>query len=153
MNESIKFLVPFTNLSAYIFQFRAKFEEILELLTYSFVIFIILNALLYVLIHRYRGGSSKFRFLRPSKLPDNASRVLLVTAHPDDECMFFGPTLIALKKRSNCRIFVLCLSKGKASLPISGFLVAQAILYSQVTTTNKVMREKMSCGILAECST
>lgn len=113
MNESVKFLVQFRDFSAYIFQCRAKLEEILELLSYSFAIFIILNALLYVLIHRYRNGSSKFRFLRPSKLPDNVSRVLLVTAHPDDECMFFGPTIIALKKRSNCRIFLLCLSSGR----------------------------------------
>lgn len=119
MNESVKFLVPFRDLSAYIFQCRAKLEEILELLTYSFVIFIILNALLYILIHRYRNGSSTFRFLRPSKLPDKVSRVLLVIAHPDDECMFFGPTLIALRKRSNCRIFVLCLSRGEIPFPTS----------------------------------
>jgi N-acetylglucosaminylphosphatidylinositol deacetylase len=35
---------------------------------------------------------------------------LLVTAHPDDESMFFGPTLVSLcKKRS---VSLLCLSTG-----------------------------------------
>lgn len=37
-------------------------------------------------------------------------RALLVIAHPDDECMFFGPLILALNK--DYRIFVLCLSKG-----------------------------------------
>lgn len=113
MNESINLLVPFREFSVYIFKCRSKLEEALELLFYSLVIFIFLNALLYILIHRYRNGKSKFRLLRSTKLPENVSRVLLVTAHPDDECMFFGPTLIALKKRKNCRIFVLCLSRGE----------------------------------------
>jgi len=36
----------------------------------------------------------------------------LVTAHPDDECMFFGPTLVALAKMKDVQIFVICLSMG-----------------------------------------
>lgn len=40
-------------------------------------------------------------------------RVLLVTAHPDDESMFFGPTLLALaRRRRRCQVYVLCLSNG-----------------------------------------
>lgn len=113
MNESINLLVPFIEFSAYIFKCRSKLEEILELLIYSFAIFVCLNALLYFLIHRHRNGTNTFRFFRSTKLPENATRILLVTAHPDDECMFFGPTLIALKRRKNCRIFVLCMSRGK----------------------------------------
>ncbi|XP_030648903.1 N-acetylglucosaminyl-phosphatidylinositol de-N-acetylase [Chanos chanos] len=38
-------------------------------------------------------------------------RVLLVTAHPDDECMFFAPTIIRLVEL-NVSILVLCLSSG-----------------------------------------
>lgn len=38
-------------------------------------------------------------------------RALLVTAHPDDECMFFGPTLQWLQ-RNGVEIGVLCLSTG-----------------------------------------
>ncbi|KAJ2160833.1 hypothetical protein GGF46_001963 [Coemansia sp. RSA 552] len=39
---------------------------------------------------------------------------LFVTAHPDDECMFFSPTLAALARRPNTNISLLCLSKGDA---------------------------------------
>ncbi|KAI8321868.1 LmbE-like protein, partial [Martensiomyces pterosporus] len=38
--------------------------------------------------------------------------VLFVTAHPDDECMFFSPTLSYLSKRKDVTVSLLCLSKG-----------------------------------------
>lgn len=85
MNENVDFLVPFRDFTAYILTCRAKLEEILELLIYSLVIFTILNALLYFLLHRFRNERNGFRFFRSVKLPQNVSRVLLVTAHPDDE--------------------------------------------------------------------
>jgi N-acetylglucosaminylphosphatidylinositol deacetylase len=45
-----------------------------------------------------------------------SSRVLLLTAHPDDECMFFAPTLLALKNRQQVSrdVYSLCLSIGDA---------------------------------------
>lgn len=50
--------------------------------------------------------------LRPRASPFKSNdRVLIVTAHPDDECMFFGPTLCHLADR-NIQAKVLCLSKG-----------------------------------------
>ncbi|XP_019750789.1 N-acetylglucosaminyl-phosphatidylinositol de-N-acetylase [Hippocampus comes] len=36
---------------------------------------------------------------------------LVVTAHPDDECMFFGPTIIRLVE-CNVNVHLLCLSEG-----------------------------------------
>ena len=39
--------------------------------------------------------------------------VLLVTAHPDDECMFFTPTVRALVSEG-VPVHVLCLSTGEA---------------------------------------
>ncbi|XP_067014794.1 N-acetylglucosaminyl-phosphatidylinositol de-N-acetylase isoform X2 [Anabrus simplex] len=39
-------------------------------------------------------------------------KVLFVTAHPDDECMFFGPIILKLAQRSDCQMFLLCLSEG-----------------------------------------
>jgi len=39
-------------------------------------------------------------------------RVLFVIAHPDDECMFFGPTIINYIKASRRQVYVLCLSSG-----------------------------------------
>lgn len=37
--------------------------------------------------------------------------VLFVTAHPDDECMFFGPSIVNIL-RMGCRVHLLCLSSG-----------------------------------------
>jgi N-acetylglucosaminylphosphatidylinositol deacetylase len=112
MNESINLLVPLRELSSYLLKCRSKVEEALELLIFSTIFFLIANVILFYLIHNFRNGKSKFRFCRSTKLPENVSRVLLVTAHPDDESMFFGPSLVALRKQ-NCRIFVLCMSKGE----------------------------------------
>jgi len=39
------------------------------------------------------------------------STILLLIAHPDDETMFFSPTVLALL-RECCRVCVLCLSTG-----------------------------------------
>uniref|UniRef100_A0A1B6EWZ0 N-acetylglucosaminylphosphatidylinositol deacetylase n=1 Tax=Cuerna arida TaxID=1464854 RepID=A0A1B6EWZ0_9HEMI len=44
-----------------------------------------------------------------------AKRVMVITAHPDDECMFFGPLIVRLVKGKRCLVFVLCLSCGNAS--------------------------------------
>lgn len=41
-------------------------------------------------------------------------RILLLTAHPDDECMFFAPTLLALKDHPMAEVYSLCLSIGDA---------------------------------------
>lgn len=40
-----------------------------------------------------------------------AKRVLLVIAHPDDECMFFGPTIFRLCEQGT-EVYLLCLSNG-----------------------------------------
>lgn len=52
------------------------------------------------------------RYRQPVQLP-SCKRVLVVTAHPDDECMFFGPTIVALSKRDECCVYLLCLSNGE----------------------------------------
>ncbi|KAI9258146.1 putative deacetylase LmbE-like domain-containing protein [Phascolomyces articulosus] len=44
----------------------------------------------------------------------DSKQVLILTAHPDDECMFFGPTITALRSVSKTRVHVLCLSTGNA---------------------------------------
>ncbi|KAF0306522.1 N-acetylglucosaminyl-phosphatidylinositol de-N-acetylase [Amphibalanus amphitrite] len=41
-----------------------------------------------------------------------ARRALIVTAHPDDECMFFGPTVVGLLRQPGCLVYLLCLSTG-----------------------------------------
>src|ERR1700722_255868 len=49
------------------------------------------------------NGSSHPNFL-------SSGNILLLTAHPDDECLFFAPTLLALTPE----VFFLCLSTGDA---------------------------------------
>lgn len=43
----------------------------------------------------------------------SVKRVLFVTAHPDDECMFFGPTILKFTQKKDCSVYLLCLSDGK----------------------------------------
>jgi len=43
-----------------------------------------------------------------------AKNVLLVTAHPDDEAMFFAPTILSLASRREISLFHVCLSNGNA---------------------------------------
>ncbi|KNE59824.1 hypothetical protein AMAG_05280 [Allomyces macrogynus ATCC 38327] len=45
---------------------------------------------------------------------DASDRILLVIAHPDDECMFFGPTVVALARGHRALVHVLSLSTGNA---------------------------------------
>lgn len=61
------------------------------------------------------------RGLRPRPLPSvqkiakgGVTNVLLVVAHPDDESMFFGPTLLSLAQLNLYNIRVLCFSTGNA---------------------------------------
>ena len=37
--------------------------------------------------------------------------ILILTAHPDDECMFFTPTILNLRNDGH-RVYVVCFSKG-----------------------------------------
>lgn len=46
----------------------------------------------------------------------NETRALLVTAHPDDECMFFAPTILKLVE-SQASVYLLCLSTGRFTIP------------------------------------
>lgn len=82
----------------------------LEHLLYLVLVYIAICLALYVLINHSR------RFKRahlpwPMGLRDRR-RTLLVIAHPDDECMFFGPFIYTLTQRTNCQIYILCLSTG-----------------------------------------
>ncbi|XP_063695127.1 probable N-acetylglucosaminyl-phosphatidylinositol de-N-acetylase [Bolinopsis microptera] len=53
-----------------------------------------------------------FYFLGTARWPSSYhnKRVLFVTSHPDDECMFFGPTIRYFQ--SVGQVFLLCLSNG-----------------------------------------
>lgn len=61
-------------------------------------------------------------------------RALLVTAHPDDECMFFAPTIIRLVEL-NASVHLLCLSEGT--------LAAQSSTRFQSTSPCKVVENEL----------
>ena len=69
-------------------------------------------ALLVVLITTYLAWLRMKLAARPP-LKEMAGRVLLITAHPDDECMFFAPTALSLAKSVRAELFLLCLSEGR----------------------------------------
>lgn len=46
------------------------------------------------------------------RLERQTGRVLFVIAHPDDECMFFAPTILKLTRSGQYDVFLLCLSSG-----------------------------------------
>jgi len=48
----------------------------------------------------------------------DVKRALLVVAHPDDEAMFFTPTIQSLQGQCSS-IVILCLSNGEAVLDVS----------------------------------
>ena len=57
-------------------------------------------------------------FLLQSSYPKplaSHERVLLLTAHPDDECFFFGPTLLAFREQGT-PVYSLCVSNGGTRL-------------------------------------
>ncbi len=46
------------------------------------------------------------------KDPHEEKHVLIVTSHPDDECMFFAPSIQGLQQLLGCNVHLLCLSNG-----------------------------------------
>jgi N-acetylglucosaminylphosphatidylinositol deacetylase len=112
--EALDFLSNYfnigTSLTHTLDYLRESIDHLVADLAFILIGYFILCIVLYQLICSRFG-----RFLlKPNRFPDNPNpkRVLLVTAHPDDECMFFGPTVLALLRQQNCRVFVLCLSNG-----------------------------------------
>lgn len=74
----------------------------LDQILVSTLVYLLVCIVLYKLI--FRWGASRF--------PEHIKRCLIVTAHPDDECMFFSPTILSLSRRKDCEVFLLCLSNG-----------------------------------------
>lgn len=70
----------------------------------------LVNLFILLYLRRLRRAESS-----PESLAANAQKaVLFVTAHPDDEAMFFVPTIVGLR-RLGYRLHLLCLSNGDAA--------------------------------------
>jgi len=87
----------------------APIEEMSEIRKcFSIKLFVVSYLLLCVSIYMYLHYTRSWSTSAPIQ-----KTILLVTAHPDDECMVFSPTLIELAKPSRGnRIFVLCVTSG-----------------------------------------
>ncbi|XP_044260294.1 N-acetylglucosaminyl-phosphatidylinositol de-N-acetylase [Tribolium madens] len=81
-------------------------KETVEHLIVFVSVYIIVCVFLYLSICRWKLIDFK-------KDVKNPHRVLLVIAHPDDECMFFGPTVLNFTKQNQCKVFLMCLSTGQ----------------------------------------
>jgi len=60
---------------------------------------------------------SSFNSYQSLKELKDARRVLIVTSHPDDEVMFFGPTILGLLRSGVTEVFLLCMSPGREPGP------------------------------------
>jgi len=77
-------------------------------------------------------------------------RVLLITAHPDDECMFFGPTVRQLTNTKDVRLYLMCLSVGNAPVPLLVSVdVSLGRVPFQVTSTARARCGSANCTTAA----
>ncbi|XP_053298213.1 N-acetylglucosaminyl-phosphatidylinositol de-N-acetylase isoform X2 [Pleuronectes platessa] len=77
-------------------------------------VFVVLSFLIWIkcIYRRQRGALLKsLKHLSSRETVGSDIRALVVTAHPDDECMFFAPTIIRLVEL-NASVHLLCLSEG-----------------------------------------
>lgn len=91
-------------------RFVDKSAEALEHLIYATLAYLLVCLAIYTVIFRYKGlGQLRL----PWKISKTAKRILFVTSHPDDECMFFGPLIYTLTREKLSEVYLLCLSNGK----------------------------------------
>lgn len=85
-------------------------KEALDHLILVILAYLLICFSIYQLI--FRRFANRFHLISDVRLA-RYRRVLIVTAHPDDECMFFGPTILSLTQRKEpCTVYLLCLSNG-----------------------------------------
>ena len=68
----------------------------MELLTLVLIVVLSFCLIFYGLIAKAKSKEIK-----------TAKRVLLVVSHPDDECMFFGPTVLSMAKNASVTLGLL----------------------------------------------
>lgn len=129
----------------------------LEHILFVFILYAILSLIVYRLIFQ-KWVAQRFRTLTNVRFPVDCKRVLIVTAHPDDEAMFFGPTILSLTKRNDCNVYLLCLSNGlHPELDLSTASIMKIIILLifsfskwQEITTGWDTNDKMNFGQLVK---
>lgn len=108
-----QFLVHFCdNLDFFLVHFERYVVDTVEHFILGLLCYIVLCIVLYICITQL-GLLSFARDMR------NPKRVLFITAHPDDEVMFFGPTIYHYTQKRNCSVYLMCLSSGNHLLKFS----------------------------------
>ncbi|CAJ1064382.1 N-acetylglucosaminyl-phosphatidylinositol de-N-acetylase [Xyrichtys novacula] len=89
-----------------------------KIMSVYLIVFVVLSYLVLIkcLYYRHRRSLMKSLSHVMGVLSDRDThaadlRALVVTAHPDDECMFFAPSIIQLLDL-NVSVYLLCLSEG-----------------------------------------
>ncbi|KAK9803804.1 hypothetical protein WJX73_001126 [Symbiochloris irregularis] len=85
--------------------------------------------------------------------PAKSTRVLFITAHPDDEVIFFSPSILRFRA-SGCEIFLLCLTtgnfRGKGALRVAELSKAAAALQIGPSHLTVIDDERIQDGHHAE---
>ena len=95
------------------------FEKIFEMniFRYFFLILIISNFILIISLHFKleieKKAKSMFNISNIKKELNKTKSILLIIAHPDDEILFWTPTIKKLKSL-NLKLKILCLSNGNS---------------------------------------
>ncbi|XP_046682088.1 N-acetylglucosaminyl-phosphatidylinositol de-N-acetylase-like isoform X2 [Homalodisca vitripennis] len=109
------FKLVVSSLASYLPDFLAIYlDDFYELLNWTIYIISFLasvygfvGGIFYILFHQSAARLERIGERYP---PFTNERILIVIAHPDDECMFFGPTIVEFQRMYH--IYVLCLTDG-----------------------------------------
>lgn len=85
-----------------------SYETVLNILSYSKLILVASNIFVFLFVIYFKKLNSQ-----PEQIEKKFSKKKfgLIIAHPDDESMFFAPTITSLRENSN-EVHLLCLSTG-----------------------------------------
>lgn len=89
--------------------YKIFYENILEVIDLNSAMLMTASVLVVGYVWTCLRVSHKRKML---ELESQPHRVLLITAHPDDECMFFGPSVQKLSKMKDIELYLMCLSIG-----------------------------------------
>ena len=110
ISQENNIFLNFNKLNVYVYEH--SIEALEHLLIVALVYLVVCLSIYHYMFRRRAVGEPLItNLVNNAKFP-KFKRVLIVTAHPDDECMFFGPTICALLKRKYCSVYLLCLSNG-----------------------------------------
>ncbi|KAI1711093.1 glcNAc-PI de-N-acetylase domain-containing protein [Ditylenchus destructor] len=92
-----------------------SFTNSFPILEFAFYLFVIvwLLAIFGFTIHFFL--EHRYQLSIPCATEPSPCRYLLLIAHPDDESMFFGPTIQCLTSSKRAELFVLCITSGNSA--------------------------------------